>query len=70
MDVYKCIELEHGGILNSRRTAGPHVRLKEERWNALDHSQGVLPQNWGGTARNRIVICMVLKAKADGRRII
>ncbi|GFW55086.1 uncharacterized protein TNCV_2787011 [Trichonephila clavipes] len=38
----------HGGILNIRRVASPLVRLEEgeERWEASDHLQGVLPQNW------------------------
>ncbi|GFV41978.1 uncharacterized protein TNCV_2751591 [Trichonephila clavipes] len=37
----------HGGTLNSRRAASPLVRLveREERWEAPDHPQGVLPQN-------------------------
>ncbi|GFX30475.1 hypothetical protein TNCV_3461261 [Trichonephila clavipes] len=33
-----------------------------------DHTQGVLPQNWGGTEQSRTVTCMVLKAKANDRR--
>ncbi|GFW08604.1 hypothetical protein TNCV_2776251 [Trichonephila clavipes] len=40
----------------------------EERWKALDHSQGAPPQNWGGTEQNRTVTCMVLKAKTDDWR--
>ncbi|GFW01949.1 uncharacterized protein TNCV_1148291 [Trichonephila clavipes] len=45
----------HGGTLNSRRAASPLVRLveKEDRWEAPDHPQGVLPKNWGGTEQNR-----------------
>ncbi|GFV64236.1 uncharacterized protein TNCV_3000011 [Trichonephila clavipes] len=53
--------------LNSRGAASPLVRLVEgeERWEAPDHLQGVLPQNWGGTKQNRIVTSMVFKAKAN-----
>ncbi|GFW50623.1 hypothetical protein TNCV_2889251 [Trichonephila clavipes] len=49
--------------------ASPLVRLveDEERWEAPDHHQGVLPQNWGGTEQNRTITCMVLKAKANNR---
>ncbi|GFV56396.1 uncharacterized protein TNCV_855491 [Trichonephila clavipes] len=71
MDVCKCIvPSRQGGTLNSRRAASPLVRLveEEERWEAPDHPQGVLPQNWGGTEQNRTVTCMVLKAKANDRR--
>ncbi|GFW67199.1 uncharacterized protein TNCV_4032111 [Trichonephila clavipes] len=52
MDVCKCIvPSQHGGTLNSRRAANPLMRLVEveERWEAPDHPQCVLPQNWGGT---------------------
>ncbi|GFW81773.1 uncharacterized protein TNCV_2884471 [Trichonephila clavipes] len=60
----------HGGTLNSRRAASPLVRLVEgeERWEAPDHFQGVLPLNWGETELNRSVTCMVLKAMANDRR--
>ncbi|GFT47360.1 uncharacterized protein TNCV_3749331 [Trichonephila clavipes] len=56
-----------GGTLNSRRAASPLVRLVEveEMWEAFDHSQGILPQNWGGTEPNCSVTSMVLKAKAN-----
>ncbi|GFY25406.1 uncharacterized protein TNCV_2485261 [Trichonephila clavipes] len=55
------------GTLNSRRASSPLIRLVEgvERWMVPDHSQGVLPQNWGRTGQNRTVIYMVLKAKAN-----
>ncbi|GFX19417.1 hypothetical protein TNCV_472691 [Trichonephila clavipes] len=39
----------------------------EERWEAFDQPQGILPQNWGGTEQNRTVTCMMLKAKANDR---
>ncbi|GFV62254.1 uncharacterized protein TNCV_985181 [Trichonephila clavipes] len=58
MDVCKCIVPSwHGGTLNSRRAASPLVRLVEgeEGWKASDHSQSVLPQNWGETEPNRFV---------------
>ncbi|GFT92894.1 uncharacterized protein TNCV_740541 [Trichonephila clavipes] len=70
MGVCKYIEpSQHGDTLNSRRAASPLVRLVEgeERWEAPNHPQGVLPQNWGGTQQNRTVTCMVLKTKADDR---
>ncbi|GFU72137.1 uncharacterized protein TNCV_3049971 [Trichonephila clavipes] len=59
-----------GGSLNSRRVASPLVRLVagEERWEALDHPQGVLPQNWGETELNRSVMCIGLKATSNDRR--
>ncbi|GFW32375.1 uncharacterized protein TNCV_675341 [Trichonephila clavipes] len=58
------------GALNSHRAASPLVRLVEgeERWEALDHPQSVLPLNWGETELNRSVTCMVLKATANDRR--
>ncbi|GFU16029.1 hypothetical protein TNCV_1299931 [Trichonephila clavipes] len=57
-----------GVLLNSRRTTSSFGRLGEERWEAPDHTQGVLPQNWGGTERNRTVTYMVLESKANDRR--
>ncbi|GFS79318.1 uncharacterized protein TNCV_4409681 [Trichonephila clavipes] len=56
--------------LNSRRVASPLVRLVEgeERWEAPDHPEGVIPLNWGETELNRSVPCMVLKATANDRR--
>ncbi|GFS55411.1 hypothetical protein TNCV_1626991 [Trichonephila clavipes] len=41
--------------LVSRRAAGPLVKLVagEERFEAPDHLQGVLHENWGGTDPNR-----------------
>ncbi|GFU19793.1 DDE_3 domain-containing protein [Trichonephila clavipes] len=50
MDVCKCIVPSwHGGTLNSRRITSPLVWLVEgeERWEASDHPQSVLPLNWG-----------------------
>ncbi|GFV02375.1 transposable element Tcb1 transposase [Trichonephila clavipes] len=74
MDVSKCIvHSRHGGALNSRRAVSLLVRLVEgeERWEAPDHSQGVLPLNWGETELNRSVTCMILKAMAnDGRHLV
>ncbi|GFW63212.1 uncharacterized protein TNCV_581521 [Trichonephila clavipes] len=62
----------HGNTLNSRQVSSPLVRLVEgeERWEAPDYSQGVVPQNWNGTEQNSTVNCMVLKAKANDRRKI
>ncbi|GFY33218.1 uncharacterized protein TNCV_1240691 [Trichonephila clavipes] len=60
----------HWCTLNSHPITSLLVRLVEgeERWEAPDHLQGVLPQNWGGTEQNRTVTCMVLKAKATDKR--
>ncbi|GFT47072.1 uncharacterized protein TNCV_3747301 [Trichonephila clavipes] len=71
IDVCKCIvPAQHGGTLNIRRPASSLVRLVEgeERWEASDHPQSVLPLNWGGTKPNRTVTCMVLEATANDRR--
>ncbi|GFY33872.1 uncharacterized protein TNCV_4595801 [Trichonephila clavipes] len=60
----RIVPLRHAGTLNSRPTASPLKRLMEgeERWEAPEHPQGVLPQNWGGIEPNRTVTCIVLKA--------
>ncbi|GFV59504.1 hypothetical protein TNCV_2825441 [Trichonephila clavipes] len=50
MCVCQCtVPFWYVGILNSRRAASPFVRLiqMEERWEAPDHLQDVLPQNCG-----------------------
>ncbi|GFT17546.1 uncharacterized protein TNCV_4807841 [Trichonephila clavipes] len=67
-NVCKCIvSSRYGSTLNSRRVTSPLVRLVEgeERWEAFDHPQSVLPQNWGGNEQNRTVTCMMLKAKVN-----
>ncbi|GFW26643.1 uncharacterized protein TNCV_2850331 [Trichonephila clavipes] len=46
MDVCLCVvPSRHGGTLNSHRAASPLVRLmeEEERWEAPDHFQCILP---------------------------
>ncbi|GFW05962.1 uncharacterized protein TNCV_4477561 [Trichonephila clavipes] len=56
MDVCKrVVPLRHGVTLNSRRAASPLVWLVEgeERWEASDHPQRVLPLNWVRTEPNR-----------------
>ncbi|GFT91254.1 uncharacterized protein TNCV_4044791 [Trichonephila clavipes] len=70
MFVNVIVPPRHGGTLNSRRAASPLVRLveEEERWEAPDHHQGVLPQIWGENELNRSVTCMELKATANDRR--
>ncbi|GFV82807.1 uncharacterized protein TNCV_4147751 [Trichonephila clavipes] len=71
MNVCKCIvPLRSEGTLNSRRAASPLVRLLEveEKCEAIDHLQGVLPQNWGEIELNCSVTCMVLKALTNDRR--
>ncbi|GFW41271.1 uncharacterized protein TNCV_1002641 [Trichonephila clavipes] len=50
LDICKrIVPSRHGGTLNSCRAASPLTRLweGEERREAPDHSQSVLPQNWG-----------------------
>ncbi|GFY08715.1 hypothetical protein TNCV_5006281 [Trichonephila clavipes] len=56
--------------LNNRRPASSFVKFVEgeKRWDASDHSQGVLPLNRDGREPNRTVTCMVLKATANDRR--
>ncbi|GFW45848.1 uncharacterized protein TNCV_4495681 [Trichonephila clavipes] len=50
--------------------ASPLVRLVEgeERWEASDHPQSVLPLNWDGIEPNRIVTCIVPKATDNDMR--
>ncbi|GFV48839.1 uncharacterized protein TNCV_4269161 [Trichonephila clavipes] len=70
MNAIKCIVSSwHGGTLNDRRDVSSVLRLleKEKRWEAPNHPQGVLSQNWSGIKKNRFITCMVLKAKANER---
>ncbi|GFW82408.1 uncharacterized protein TNCV_3818881 [Trichonephila clavipes] len=55
---------------HGHRAANLLVRLVEgeERWEAQDHPQGVLPHNWGGMEPNHTITCLVLKAKTNDRR--
>ncbi|GFU32155.1 uncharacterized protein TNCV_3833811 [Trichonephila clavipes] len=72
MEFCKCIvPSRYGGTLNSRRAASPLVRLVEgeEKREAPDHPQGVLPLNWGETELYRSVTCMMLKATDNDRRV-
>ncbi|GFT16753.1 uncharacterized protein TNCV_1333671 [Trichonephila clavipes] len=48
----------------------PLMRLveREERWEAPDHPQDALSQNWGETELNSSVICVVFKAAANDSR--
>ncbi|GFW97342.1 hypothetical protein TNCV_3091801 [Trichonephila clavipes] len=64
------VPLRHGVTLHSHRAASLLVRLVEGevRWEAPDHSQGVLPHNWGGKEPNHTMTCLVLKAKTNDRR--
>ncbi|GFT68288.1 uncharacterized protein TNCV_659071 [Trichonephila clavipes] len=71
MDDDKCIvPSRHGVTLNSRGAASPLVRLEEgeEVYEAPDHHQGVLSQDWGGTEPNRTVTFVMLKDTANDRR--
>ncbi|GFU67964.1 uncharacterized protein TNCV_2823071 [Trichonephila clavipes] len=55
MDVCKCIvPSQHGGTFNNRRAANPLIRsvTVDDRWEAPDPPQGVLPQNRSGTELN------------------
>ncbi|GFW28156.1 transposable element Tcb2 transposase [Trichonephila clavipes] len=58
-------------VNSTRRAASPLVRLVEgeEKWEASEHHQAVLPPNWGVTEQNRTVTCMVFKATAIDRCI-
>ncbi|GFX90379.1 uncharacterized protein TNCV_5067661 [Trichonephila clavipes] len=55
--------------LNSRLATSSLGRLVkgEEWWEAHDHPQGALPQNWVGNELNHSVTCMVLKTTANVR---
>ncbi|GFX68749.1 uncharacterized protein TNCV_4069931 [Trichonephila clavipes] len=66
MGVCKCVvPLRNESTLNNHRAACPLVWLVEgeQKWEAPDHLEGVLPQNSGGTELKRTVTCLVLKAK-------
>ncbi|GFW82333.1 uncharacterized protein TNCV_3818141 [Trichonephila clavipes] len=58
-----------GCTLNSRLAVSPLVRLVEgeERWEASDHPQSVLPLNWGVIEPNSAVTSTVIKATANDR---
>ncbi|GFY20663.1 hypothetical protein TNCV_1118971 [Trichonephila clavipes] len=45
----------------------PSLVEEEERWEATEYLQGVLPQNREETVLNHSVTCMVLKATANDR---
>ncbi|GFS54824.1 uncharacterized protein TNCV_3575601 [Trichonephila clavipes] len=71
LSAFNCVvACAHGDTLNSRQAASPLVWLVvgEERWVASDHTQSVLPLNWGGIEPNRTVTRMVLNATANDRR--
>ncbi|GFV12303.1 hypothetical protein TNCV_1537981 [Trichonephila clavipes] len=59
------VPLRHRDTLNNHRAASLLVRLVkgEERWEAPDHPQRVLPHNWSGMKPNNTITCLVLKAK-------
>ncbi|GFV01711.1 uncharacterized protein TNCV_2774071 [Trichonephila clavipes] len=59
-----------GGTLNSCGASSPLMRFVEgeDRWEAADQPQSVIPLNWGGIEPNRSVTCMVLKATANDSR--
>ncbi|GFX80377.1 uncharacterized protein TNCV_3931301 [Trichonephila clavipes] len=58
--------------VNSRRASSPLVRLAkvEGRWEAPDHPQDILPQNWRGRGRVNSYSHLygVLKSTANDRR--
>ncbi|GFX00670.1 hypothetical protein TNCV_2236771 [Trichonephila clavipes] len=57
-------------VLLHQRKYSREVGVSERKVGGPDPTLGDLPQNWGGTDRNRTVPCMVLKAKAKDRRKI
>ncbi|GFU97938.1 hypothetical protein TNCV_2435021 [Trichonephila clavipes] len=62
---FKCkVPSQHGSTLSDHRATSLLVRLVEgeQRWEAPDHLQGVLPQNWPESELKRSVACMVFKA--------
>ncbi|GFU57116.1 uncharacterized protein TNCV_1779791 [Trichonephila clavipes] len=54
-------------LMPSSRKSSCEVGGREKRWEAPDHPQGVVPQNWGEAELNRSVTCMVLKATGNDR---
>ncbi|GFV81972.1 hypothetical protein TNCV_3151701 [Trichonephila clavipes] len=68
MDVCKCIVPSwHVGTV-SRRKSSRELVQGMEGMRPLTLPQGVLSLNWGETALNRSVICMVLKDTSNDRR--
>ncbi|GFU98585.1 hypothetical protein TNCV_3654161 [Trichonephila clavipes] len=57
-------------LLTVSHKSSREIGGREERWNALDFRQGVLPQYWGGNEANHTVTCMMLKATDNDRRKI
>ncbi|GFV66229.1 hypothetical protein TNCV_2631701 [Trichonephila clavipes] len=57
-----------GGCLPSSHKSSREAGLRGKELGGPCHPQGVLPQNLDGSEQNRIVTCMVLKAKANDRR--
>ncbi|GFX79645.1 hypothetical protein TNCV_826331 [Trichonephila clavipes] len=51
----------------SSRKSTREIGEGEEKCEASDNPQGVLPQNWGGTEQNRNVTCTVLKSTTNDR---
>ncbi|GFU42133.1 uncharacterized protein TNCV_4553471 [Trichonephila clavipes] len=69
MDACKFIvPVQHGVTQNICRAVSLLVCLVEEKWEAPDHPQIILTQNWGVTEPKRTVTCMVLKATVNDRR--
>ncbi|GFT30458.1 uncharacterized protein TNCV_2377461 [Trichonephila clavipes] len=70
VDYKRIVPSRHGSTLNSHLAASPLLRLVEKKvkYEAPNHPQRLLPQNWGGTEKNRIVTYMVLNAKHNDRR--
>ncbi|GFW00739.1 hypothetical protein TNCV_2305121 [Trichonephila clavipes] len=52
----------------SSHKSSREVGRREERWEAPNRPQGVLPHNWDGNEPKPTITCMVLKATTnDGR---
>ncbi|GFX04243.1 hypothetical protein TNCV_3973921 [Trichonephila clavipes] len=56
------------GTVGPGRKSSREVGGEKQRWEAPDHPQSVLPQNWYRTEKESSVTCMVLKATANDRR--
>ncbi|GFV77166.1 hypothetical protein TNCV_2108521, partial [Trichonephila clavipes] len=63
------VPLRHGVTLKSHHAASLLVRLVdgEERWEALDNPQGVLPHSSSEMEPHHTIACLVLKAKTNDR---
>ncbi|GFV64278.1 uncharacterized protein TNCV_1150911 [Trichonephila clavipes] len=62
-------DFERGSVIGvSQNSLSLPLCLFVSVWEAIDHPQGIHPENWVETEQNRFVTYMVLKAKANDRR--